>query len=81
MLIVGNYDMACITMTSKLVLLWLYLLLCRRDKFQTAFANLGEVRSLLPESVNIMALTATAMIKICRELNMRNVSIIPVSSN
>ncbi len=34
--------------------------LCRGDDFRTEFARLGEVRSLLPPSVGIMALTATA---------------------
>ena len=32
----------------------------RGDRFRVEFARLGEVRSLIPPSVNIMALTATA---------------------
>ena len=32
----------------------------RGDDFRTAFADLGSIRSLLPSTVNIMALTATA---------------------
>ena len=39
----------------------LYLTLCRGENFRKEFANLGEVRSLIPETVRIMALTATAM--------------------
>jgi len=46
---------------------------------------LGEVWSLIPESVHIMALTATATKKsrrdICKVLSMRNVSVIAVSPN
>ena len=30
------------------------------DKFRTAFAHIGEVRSLLLSGVSVMALTATA---------------------
>ena len=33
---------------------------CRGDKFRVEFARLGEVRSLIPPNVNVMALTATA---------------------
>ena len=32
--------------------------LCRGDYFRQEFSNLGEVRSLIPPTVNIMALTA-----------------------
>ena len=32
----------------------------RGDKFRTAYASLGELRSIIPANVNIMALTATA---------------------
>ena len=30
------------------------------DEFRRAFADLGNVRSLLPTNINVMALTATA---------------------
>lgn len=30
------------------------------DKFQTAFAHIGELRSIIPSGVNILALTTTA---------------------
>ena len=33
---------------------------CRGDSFRKEFSNIGEVRSLLPKGVHIMALTATA---------------------
>jgi len=36
------------------------LFLCRCDEFQTVFAKLGNFRSLLPDKVNNLALTATA---------------------
>ncbi len=33
--------------------------MCRGDAFRVDFAHLGEVRSLIPRHVNVMALTAT----------------------
>ena len=33
---------------------------CRDDRFHQEFSRLGEVRSIIPEHVNVMALTATA---------------------
>ena len=55
----------------------------RGDEFRVEFARLGEVRSLIPKYVNILALTATAT-KSTREvviklLNMKNPSIISTS--
>lgn len=32
----------------------------RGDEFRTTFADLGNIRGLLPSNINIMALTATA---------------------
>ena len=32
----------------------------RGDEFWTAFADIGNIQSLLPKEVNVMALTATA---------------------
>ena len=32
----------------------------RGDQFQTAFAHLGDIRSILSSNVNILSLTATA---------------------
>ena len=34
---------------------------CRGDSFRKDFSHIGEVRSILPSHVKIMALTATAM--------------------
>ena len=34
--------------------------ICRGETFRTELIRLGEVRSLLPDGVNVMALTATA---------------------
>lgn len=61
----------------------------RGDKFRKEFANLHEVRSLLPKTVNMMALTATATKKtrniIMRTLGMNEcskvVSICPSKPN
>ena len=33
---------------------------CRIEKFRTEFSHLDEVRSIIPETVRVMALTATA---------------------
>ena len=33
---------------------------CRGDSFRTTFAELGQLRSIVPENVHVMALTATA---------------------
>ena len=37
--------------------------LCRGDEFRTIFAKLGNIKSLLPDKVNILALTATATVE------------------
>ena len=37
-----------------------YLFYCRGESFRTSIKQLGEIRSLLPSGINIMALTATA---------------------
>lgn len=46
------------------------------DKFRTAFAHIGELRSLLPSGVSVMALTATATTMtyhvVCERLSMVN---------
>ena len=48
--------------------------ICRGENFRKEFFNLGEVRSLIPTDVNIMALTATATVQtrkaICKTLGM-----------
>ena len=49
----------------------------RGDEFRVEFSHLGEVWSLIPEHVNIMALTATATrtlrSDVCYILGMQNV--------
>jgi len=35
-------------------------LLCRGDKFHPAFSKIGELRSIIPDHVHMLALTATA---------------------
>lgn len=58
---------------------------CRGTDFRQEFANLGEVRSLVPETVHIMALTATATKAsrqaICRTLGMIRPKVVTVSPN
>lgn len=34
--------------------------MCRGDKFRQAFATIGELRSIIPSCVHLIALTATA---------------------
>ncbi len=51
-----------------------YLLRHRGETFHKAFLELGEVRSIIPDSVRMLALTATATkatrIAVCRTLGM-----------
>lgn len=58
---------------------------CRGETFRREFANIGEVRSLIPDSVHLMALTATATVKtrnaICKTLGLVKPVIIAVSPN
>lgn len=58
---------------------------CRGDTFRREFSNLGEVRSLLSQDVNVMALTATATKtsrkEICRVLGMRWSVVVAESPN
>ena len=54
-------------------------------EFRKAFAKIGEVRSLIPSNVNVMALTATATIStrthVCEKLSMVNPVVISQSPN
>ena len=47
---------------------------CRGQSFRKVFAHLGEVRSLIPEDVRVVALTATATVHtrkaVCKLLGM-----------
>ena len=46
----------------------MYLVLCRDDSFRLEFARLGEIRTLIPSEVRVMALTATATTTTLREV-------------
>ncbi len=58
---------------------------CRGEKFRTEFLHLGEVCSIVSESVRVMALTATATTASCqfiiKSLCMQSTEIISVSPN
>ena len=45
-----------------------YILLHRGSTFRHEFVNISEVRSIIPQSVNCMALTATATAKARRDI-------------
>ena len=55
---------------------------CRGETFRPEFSRLGEVRSIIPESVHVMALTATATnttrAAIIKTLDMRKPTVISV---
>ena len=55
----------------------------RGDSFRAIFSRVGEVRSLLPKGVHVMALTATATkpvrLAVCRTLGMRCPHVVAVS--
>lgn len=59
--------------------------LCRGDTFRTAFASIGEVRCLIPSSINIIALTATATLEtfhtVCQRLSLFKPVTVAVSPN
>jgi superfamily II DNA helicase RecQ len=40
--------------------IFILVIYCRGEYFRREFSNLGQVRSLIPSTVNVMALTATA---------------------
>ena len=56
---------------------------CRGDDFRVEFSRLGEVRSLIPKDVNIMALTVTATQSlrgaVCKTLEMDNPVVVTIS--
>ena len=58
---IGTCWLVCIHITSATTSSISHLsFLCRGESFRKEFAELGDVRSLIPETVRIMALTATA---------------------
>ena len=60
---------------------------CKGDRFHREFSRLGEVRSIIPEHVSVMALTATATVstrkEIIKSLDTQNsiVSVSPMKEN
>ena len=77
-------------LTSSTVLLFILCSICfhRGESFRREFSRLGEVRSVIPEHVNVMALTATATTssraEIIQSLDMQNpviVSVPPIKDN
>lgn len=60
-----------------------FLFLCRGEDFRSEYAKLCEMRSILPPSINVMALTATATKTLIKEvsenLGMKNPVIVSVS--
>ena len=59
------------------LILLIILNLCNRgESFRTEFSHLGEIRSIVPEGVRLMALTATATLStrkyIIKNLSMQN---------
>ena len=63
----------------------IYSTFCKGDEFRKEFSQLGEVRSLIPEGIHIMALTATATrsthLDICHTLGMKDPSVVTVILN
>ena len=64
-------------------MLCLAIICCRGESFRRDYGRLGEVLSLFPKGINVMALTATASItsrsKIISSLSMREPHVISVS--
>ena len=58
---------------------------CRGDEFRVAFALLGELRSIIPTGINVLALTATATMStlaaVKRRLSMVDPVIIGIPPN
>lgn len=73
------------THINILLILLLIILLNRGDSFRRAFSRLSEVRSIIPNSVKLMALTATATIStrysVCQILGMSEPSVVAVTPN
>lgn len=71
--------LSCMIIDKKLMLFSKF----RGDDFRKEYSRLGDVRSILPPKVNVMALTATATKKlreeICTTLKMKNPTVISVS--
>jgi len=59
--------------------------LCRGDDFCTAFSSIGDVRSLVPDNVHIVALTATVTVEsfstIAERLSLKSPALIGIKPN
>ena len=51
-------------------------MIIRDDEFRTAFRHIGEIRSILPSGVKVMALTATATMQLRGQV-MKSLSMTP----
>ena len=75
----------CINLCTKLVLLTFIFSYHRGETFRREFSKIGEVRSIIPDRVNVMALTATATKAtrkhVCRRLGMSAPVVISRSPN
>ena len=67
---------------------WFYVINCRGDSFRREFSRLGELRSIVPEHVHVMVLTAMATVstrkEIIKSLDMQDpvtVSVSPMKGN
>ena len=62
-----------------------FFLLCRGEEFRKEYSRLGEVRSILPQNVHVMALTATATkvirSNVCEVLGMESPVLVSISPN
>ena len=75
--------MVSVSMTLHTYTCTILLLLHRGDSFRSEFLRIGEIRSILPPDVHMMALTATASstlhISIIKTLGMYNTALVNVS--
>ena len=64
---------------------WFYVINCRSDSFRREFSRLGELRSIIPEHVHVMALaTVSTRKEIIKSLDMQDpviVSVSPIKEN
>ena len=58
----------------------MFLFCCRGDQFRKAYARIGEIRSVLPPRVHVIALTATAThhtrMEVLKRLNMKDCAMV-----
>ena len=75
----------CVSVSVPRVCTSVLFIFFRGETFRKEFANLGEVRSIIPPEVKVMALTATATVQtrkaVCKTLGIVNVAVIAESPN